>query len=147
MLMKMQKIIKEFIKIRGKLQKKTLEYQEKTNLDIENIASTSQNIWRSIYEVLHDDFFSVLKFFPTEFLNQCKKNDPRNIPNEVKAVFKNMALENGLYIQVVMIRIRELDDKKDKVKTKKHHFQGKSARTKHWFDLDHEWLKEKFHDT
>ena len=52
-----------------------------------------------------------------------------------------MNLENGLYAQVVMIRRRELYDKKEKDKTKEYNFQGKSARTKYWFDLDHEWLK------
>ena len=55
-----------------------------------------------------------------------------------------MALENGLYAQVVMILRRELDDKKEKNKTKKFNFQGQSERTKHWFDIDHEWLKENF---
>ena len=55
-----------------------------------------------------------------------------------------MALENGLYAQVFMILRRELDDIKEKDKTKKYNFQGQSARTKHWFDLDHEWLKENF---
>ena len=53
-----------------------------------------------------------------------------------------MSLENGLYAQVVMIRRRELYDKKEKYKTKTYNFQGQSARKKHWFDLDHEWLKK-----
>ena len=52
-----------------------------------------------------------------------------------------MALENGLHAQVVMIRRRELDDKKEKYKTEKYNFQGQSARTKRWFGIDHEWLK------
>ena len=52
------------------------------NLDIENIASTSQQIWRSIYEVIHDYYFKEVIFFPTTFLNQCKnQNEPHNIPN------------------------------------------------------------------
>ena len=42
------------------------------NLDIENIASTSQNICRSIYEVTNDDYFEAVELFPTEFLNLCK---------------------------------------------------------------------------
>ena len=90
------------------------------NLDIENIASTDQNIWRSIYEVIHDYYFKAVKFFPTEFLKQFKNNtnEPYNIPNEVKASFKHMVLENGLYAQVVMICRRELDNKKEKDKTK-----------------------------
>ena len=53
-------------------EKKTLECQETMNLDIENIASTSQKNWRSIYEFIHDDYFKGVKFFPTEFLNHCK---------------------------------------------------------------------------
>ena len=51
------------------------------NLDIENIASTNQQIWRSIYEFIHNDYFKVVKFFPREFLDQFKKNEPQNIPN------------------------------------------------------------------
>ena len=59
------------------------------NLDIENIASKNHKIWRSIYEVIHDDYFKVVKLFPREFLNQCKnnRNEPQNIPSEVKAAF------------------------------------------------------------
>ena len=54
--------------------------------------------------------------------NIKKQNEPQNIKNDVKAAFKNMALENGLCAQVVMIRRRELDDKKEKEKTKKYKF-------------------------
>ena len=49
-----------------------------------------------------------------------------------------------MYAQVVIIRRRNLDDIKEKDKTKKFNFQGQSARTKRWFDIDHECLKEKF---
>ena len=45
---------------------------------------------------------------------QKNQNEPQNIPNEVKAALKNMALENGLYAQVVMTRIRKLDYKTEK---------------------------------
>ena len=56
------------------------------NLDIENISSTSRQIWRSIYEFIHDDYFKVVKLFPTQFLDHCKnQNEPHNILNEVKA--------------------------------------------------------------
>ena len=55
-----------------------------------------------------------------------------------------MAVENRLYSQVVMIRRRNLDDIKETYKTNKFNFQGKSTRTKHWFDIGHEWLKEIF---
>ena len=53
-----------------------------------------------------------------------------------------MSLENWLYAQVVMIRRRQLDDKKGKYKTEKYNFQGQSARTKRWFGLDHDYLNE-----
>ena len=43
-----------------------------------------------------------------------------------------------------MIRRMESDDIKEKDKTKKYNFQGKSARKKHCFNIDHEWPKENF---
>ena len=79
-----------------------MEYEETMNLDIENIPSMSQQIWRSIYEVIHDDYFRAVKLFPTHFLDHCReKNEPQNIPNKVKA-----ALENMDFGKVVMIRRR-----------------------------------------
>ena len=47
-------------------EKNTLEYQETMNLDIENIASTYQQIWRSIYEITYDDCFKVVTLFPSK---------------------------------------------------------------------------------
>ena len=85
-----------------------------------------------------------MKLFPTEFLDHCKKKGkyPQNVPSDVKTVIR-MALGPGLYEQVVMIHRRNLDDiKKDKTKT--FNFQGRSERTKQWFDIDHEWLKHNF---
>ena len=60
-----------------------MEYQETMDLEIEKIASTSQQIWRSIYRVIHDDYFKAVKKIPELFLNQCKNdpNKPQNIPN------------------------------------------------------------------
>ena len=34
--------------------------------------------------------------------------------------------------------------KKEKDKTNKYFFQEQFARSKHWFDIDHEWLEETF---
>ena len=53
-------------------------------------------------------------------------------------------MEQGLYAQVVMIRRNGPENRKEKEKTKKYNFQGKSARSRRWFDLYHEWLKEDF---
>ena len=53
-------------------------------------------------------------------------------------------MEQGLYAQVVMIFRKESEDKKEKENTKKYNFQGKSARSRRWFDLDYVWLEENF---
>ena len=53
-------------------------------------------------------------------------------------------MEQGLYAQVDMILRRDSDDKNEKYKRKKYNFQGQSEKSIHWFDLDHEWLKENF---
>ena len=60
------------------------------NLDIDNIASTNQHIWRSIYELIHNSYFKIVNLFPKISLNQCKNypNEPQNIPNEVKNALK-----------------------------------------------------------
>ena len=67
------------------------------NLDIEDTASTNQQVWRSIYEVIDDSYFGVVKLFPTTFLNQCKNNpnEPQNIPNEVKVALKQFICKMG----------------------------------------------------
>ena len=41
-----------------------------------------------------------------------------------------------------MIRRKDLYNKKEKEKTKKYNFQGKSARSRRWFDLDHKRFEE-----
>ena len=51
-------------------------------------------------------------------------------------------MEQGFYSQVVMIRRMESDDKKEKENIKKYNFQGQSARSRRWLDLDHQWLEE-----
>ena len=56
-------------------ERNTLEYQETINLEIENIASTSQQVWRSIYEVTDDSYFKAVKLFPTQFLEYAKKRE------------------------------------------------------------------------
>ena len=53
-------------------------------------------------------------------------------------------MEQGLYAQVVMIRRKDLDHKKEKDKAKQYNLPGQSARSIRWFNLDHEWLVETF---
>ena len=77
-MIQMQEITKELIKKRKKLvtieeERNTLEYQETMDLGIENIASTSQQILRSIYELIYYSYFKAVRLFPTQFLDYCKK--------------------------------------------------------------------------
>ena len=53
-------------------------------------------------------------------------------------------MEQGLYAQVVMICQSESDDKKGKEKTKRYNFQGQSARSRCWFNIDNEWFEDNF---
>ena len=55
-----------------------------------------------------------------------------------------MAVEQGLFVQVVMIFQKESDNKKGKGNTKTNNFQGTSGGSIRWFDLDHECLEEMF---
>ena len=71
-----------------------MEYQETMNLDIEKIASTSQQFRRSIYEGIRDYYFKAGTLFSTQFLDHCKRkqNESKNILSEVKVALKKMAL-------------------------------------------------------
>ena len=57
-----------------------------------------------------------------------------------------MVMEQGLYAQVIMIRRKDLKfvgtDKNKNEDTFK--FQGKSARSQQWFDLDLDWIEVNF---
>ena len=55
---------------------------------------------------------------------------------------KRIALEQGLYAQVVMICRKQSYNKKGNEKTNKYNFPGQSAGSIRWFDLDHERLEE-----
>ena len=51
-------------------------------------------------------------------------------------------MEQGLYAQVVMflqkyLKITEANKNTNEAKLK---FQGQSARSQHWFDLDFDWI-------
>ena len=62
-------------------------------------------IWGSKYEVIDDSYFKVVKLFPTQFLNHCKKKETKLKTYQVKSkqILKT-ALEQGLYAKVAMIR-------------------------------------------
>ena len=71
---------------------------------------------------------------------QCKynANDAQFIPLEMKNNIKLMAMEQGLYTQLIMLRQKYLkcvaaNKNKNGAKFK---FQGQSARLQRWFDID-----------
>ena len=53
-------------------------------------------------------------------------------------------MKQGLYEQVVMIRRKDSDNKKENENTKIYNFQRKSAISIRWFHLNHEWREENF---
>ena len=69
-----------------------------------------------------------------------------HIPNDVKNNIKRMAMEQILYAQVIKFWRKDLlFDAADKNKTEsKFKFQGQSARSQLWFDLDLDWIDINF---
>ena len=63
-----------------------MEYQETMNVDIENMASKKQPIWRPVYEVIDYSYFRVTTLFPTTYSNQFRNNSNKlqNVPSKVK---------------------------------------------------------------
>ena len=76
---------------------KTLEYQERLNIDIENISKNKTKNWRPMYEIIDTSFFAATKRFPPEFLDHCKnnRNEPQSLPSEVKVSLKKMLRKKG----------------------------------------------------
>ena len=73
-------------------------------------------------------------------------NEPRFISGDIKNNIKWMAMEQILYAQVVKLRSNKLqfvaaDKNKSEAKFK---FQGQSARSQRWFDLDFDWIEVNF---
>ena len=73
-------------------------------------------------------------------------NDSQVIPLDMKNNIKRMAMEQGLYVQVIMLRQKYLKfvaayKNKNEAKFK---FQGQYERSKSWFDLDFDWMEVKF---
>ena len=78
--------------------------------------------------------------FSDAFMQQCKNNAnaAQCIPLKKKNNMKLMAMEQGLYAQVIMLCRKDLkffaaDKNKNEAKFK---FQGQSAKSQRCFDLD-----------
>ena len=79
---------------------------------------------------------------------KCKQfpNEPQNISGDVKINIKRMEMEQSLYAQVIKFRGKDLlFDAADKNKNEsKFKFQGQSARSQLWFDLNLDWIDMNF---
>ena len=114
--------------------------------DINNIDTyetrTKVNItrWIPIYEVIDEAYIKESNISPEDFIRECKNNskEAQFIPSDVTNIIKRMEIEQSLYAQVVKLRRKDLkfvatDKNKNEAKFK---FQGQSARSQLWFDLD-----------
>ena len=68
-----------------KEEKKTLKYQEKMNVDIENIFSKKEQFWRSIYEVIDDLFIE----------------DNRDVPSLLNIIGESLAIEKENFNNII----------------------------------------------
>ena len=86
--------------------------------------------------------------FVNGFITKCKQcpNEPQTISGVVKNNIKLMAMEKSLYAQVIKFRRKDLlFDAADKNKNEsKFKFQGQSARSQLWFDIDLDCIDMKF---
>ena len=104
--------------------------------------------WRPIYEVIDESYIKESKIFSNDFIKECmdNSNEAHDISREVKNNIKRMAMEQGLYAQVVKLRQKDLkfvaaDKEKNEAKFK---FQGQYARSQRWFDLVLDWIEVNF---
>ena len=124
------------------------------DIDIENINKyelrnkVNTIKLRPIYEVIDEAYLVYSKNNPGAFMQKCKDNanDFQFIPLEMKNNIKRMAMKQILYAQVIMLRRKylkfvALNKNKNEAKFK---FQGQSARSQRWFDLDFDWIEVNF---
>ena len=114
-------------------------------LDVANIDRNYKNTWRAIYEAIDEHYFGELKLFTIAFNNICKNhlNEPQNIPDDIKNNLKTKSMEANVYSQVMNISHKIMvQKKKPGGNLKKYLFKVQSTISKHWFDLDIEWVKE-----
>ena len=131
--------VDEAITINIGKERSTEAYKGTMSIDIEDIdtfetiTKVNTTKWSPIYEVINKAYFIGSKNFSDDFIKECKNNsnESRDIPREVKNNIKRMAMEQGLYSQVIMLHQKDLKVfATDKIKNEtKFKFQGKSARS------------------
>ena len=114
----------------------------------ENRTVVQRTKLKPIYEVIDEDYINNSHIFPDGFITKCKNfsNEPQTISGVVKNNIKRMAMEQSLYAQVIKFRRKDLIfDAADKNKNEsKFKFQGQSARSQLWVDLNLDWIEMNF---
>ena len=81
-------------------------------------------------------------------MKQCRddESEAQFIPLHAKNNIKRMAIEQGLYAQVVKLRQKDLKSIAANMNKNEAKFnsQGQSARSQRWFDLDFDWIAVNF---
>ena len=124
----------EAIAIHLKKEQITEAYKETMSKYIKNIDTyetgpkVNTTKWRPIYEVIDESYIKGSKLFSDDFIKKCmdNSNKARDIPRDVKNNIKRMAMEQGLYAQVIMLHREDLKFvATDKIKNEaKFKFQG-----------------------
>ena len=123
--------------------------QDINNIDTyETRTKFNATKWTPIYEVIDEAYIKESNIFVEDLSDNVKKhsNVELDIPHEVKNNIKRMAMEQILYAQVVNLRCKGLkfvatDNNQNGAKFK---FQGQSARSQIWFDIDLDWIEINF---
>ena len=95
---------------------------------------------RPIYKITEETYFKESEMFPDDFVKQSKDNanEAQFILLEVKDNIKRMATKQEFQAKLVKLNQKYLKciaANKNKNEAK-FNFQGPSARSQHWFDLD-----------
>ena len=109
------------------------------------VSTTKQ---RPIYEVIYEAYIKGSKIFSDDLIKEYmdNSNEARNIPRYCKNNITRMEMEQRLHAQVIMLLREDLiffatDKNKNEGKFK---FQGQSAISQQWFDLDFDWIDVNF---
>ena len=85
--------------------------QDISNIEtFETITKVNTTKWRPIYEVIDESYIKDSEIFSDDFIKECNdnSNEAHNISREVKNNIKRIAMEQGLYAQVVNICRKDL---------------------------------------
>ena len=94
------------------LKKNEIHKHVKRNLTLTLITFTNiiKHLGEQSNKLYNKSYLNKLTFFPEEFLEQFNNNanEPHNVPTDVKNNLNQMDMEQGLYSQVFILRLKSL---------------------------------------